>query len=142
MYVRRMLGPERGRMTVRLDWEAVASAILSLDNHELHFIVLDAGQQDPNMTIGGGKSVWCPPGYWNARYHVTCTDAEGNWYLLSDPRISVSYPHDAELTLRLGGQESNLDADVCIYREEALQAAETFVARGGRNAHLHWIKNP
>ncbi len=142
MYVQRMRGPERDSATVEPDWETIASAILRLDNHDFYYIALDTGRQDPTMTIGGGKSVWCPPGYWNARYLVNCTDAEGNWYMLSDPRIATHYPDEAEVTLCLGGQTSGFDADTCVYRETVLQATETFAVRGERDTRLRWIKNP
>ena len=142
MYVRRMVGPERDRVTIEPNWETIASAILRLDNRDFYYIALDTGKQEPNMTIGGGKSVWCPPGYWASRYLVICTDAEGSWYMLSDPRIPVHYPHEAEATLCLGGQTSSFDADTCVYRETVLQAAETFSVRGKRDTQLRWIKNP
>ena len=142
MYARRMIGPEPGRMTPEPNWDAVKDAILQMDNHSLHDVTLDTGRQDPNLTIGGGKSVWCPPGYWDARYLLTCTDAEGTWYMLRDPSIPVYYPNEAEVTLCVGGQTREVDADTCVYRETVLQAAETFLVHGERDTRLCWIKNP
>ena len=94
------------------------------------------------MTIGGGKSVWRLPGYWDARYIVSYTGAEAAWYMLSDPRIVTCYPTEAEVTLCLGGQTTSFDADLCVYRETVLQAAETFTMRGERDTRLRWIKDP
>lgn len=142
MFVQRLQGPERDLIIVKPSWDAIKSAVLRLDNHSFHYLNLDAEQQNPSMTVGGGKAVWCLPGYWIARYHVTCTDVAGNWYLLSDPNIATHYPNEAEITLYLGGQKMNLDADVCVYHEIALQAVETFAVQGKRDVRLHWIKNP
>ena len=67
--------------------------------------------------------------------------SEDACYILTDPQIQMQYPHETGITLTLGGQASTFEADICVYRETVLQAAETFAMRGERDARLRWIKD-
>lgn len=134
MFVKHMSADEwedrndRGSVVAEPTWEQVWQAIAALDGTRKTLVGMsDAEGSDHYMLVTG---------QWDGRFMVNATKDNFDFFSLIDPDHT-----GGPLTLYVGGQDGEYEAQKCVPRAWAEEAARHFFETGDLKPGLNWVSD-
>ena len=109
-------------------WEQVRQAIAALDGRRRTMVSISDSE--------GGDQYMLVAGQWDGRFLVNTTKDNFDFFSLVD----ADQPGE-QLTLYVGGQDGDYDAQKCVPRAWAEEAARHFYETGDMEPGLNWVSD-
>ena len=104
-------------------WEQIAAAVSDLEGQ--HDVLLEGQDFYPYLVVCGGKE---------NKYVIAFSTSNAAYYLF-DPRCRSQ----EQVSMSIGGQTTEYEADLCIDAERAMQAIWAFAEQGILLPSMQWV---